>query len=100
RGGDADRGVDVVDVAARFDDPGDVHRLVDRGATLDQLVAADAHAECEAVANDTTHGGHDLQEHPGPVRQRPAVVVGALVRRRGEEAAHDGAVAALQLDAV
>ena len=51
RGGNADRGVDVVDLPRRLDEPGDLDRVVDRRAALDQLVAADAHAEGQSVAD-------------------------------------------------
>ena len=96
----ADRGVDVVDLARGLDDPGDLDRIVDRGAALDQFVATDAYAEREPVADHVTHGGDDLGEQSGAVLHRPAVLVGAPVGGGGQESAHDRRVAALQLDAV
>ena len=47
----ADRGVDVVDLPGGLDDARDADRVVDGGAALDQLVAADAHAERESGAD-------------------------------------------------
>jgi hypothetical protein len=76
------------------------HRVVDGGAALDQLVAADAHTEREAVADHLAHGGHDLGEQAGAVDERAAVLVGAPVGGGRQEAAHDRRVAALQFDAV
>ena len=46
------------------------------------------------------HRGDDLEQQAGPVGERAAVLVGALVGGGREEAAHDRRVAALQLDAV
>ena len=100
RGGHADRGVDVVDVAGGLDHPRHLDRLVDRRAAVDQLVAAQPHAEGEAGADDAAHGGDDLEQQPGPVGEGAAVVVGAPVGGGGEEAADDRGVAALQLDPV
>ena len=99
-GGDADRRVDVVDLAGGFGDLRDAHRIVDGGAALDQFVAAQSHAERKASADDLAHGGHDLDEQASPVLDAAAVLIGALVGGLAEEAAHDRAVAALQLDAV
>ena len=39
RRGNPDRGVDVVDMTGRFDIAGDLDRVVDGRATLDQLIA-------------------------------------------------------------
>ncbi len=100
RRGDADRGVDVVDVAGRVDDLGHADRVVDRGAVLDQLVAAQPHAERQPVPDHLAHGGDDVDEDARPVLERPAVLVGAAVGGGGEEPADDRAVRALQLDAV
>ena len=100
RGRDPDRGVDVVDLTGRLDEAGDLDGVVDRRATLDQLVAADAHAERQAVADHPADGADDVDQHPAAVEQRAAVLVGALVGGRRQEAADDRRVAALQFDAV
>ena len=100
RSGDADRRVDVVDLARGLGDLGDAHRVVDGGATVDELVAADAHAQRHAVADDAPHGVDHLHQQPCAVLDGAAVLVGARVGGGGEEAANDGAVAALQFDAV
>ncbi len=68
RGGHADRRVDVVDLPRRLDHPGHVDRLVDGRAAVDQLVAAQPHAEGEAGADHPPHGGDDLEEQTRPVR--------------------------------
>ena len=70
RRGHPDRRVDVVDLPGRLDEPGDLDGLVDRRAALDQLVAAQPHAEREAVADHAAHGGDDLEQEPRPVGQR------------------------------
>ena len=67
---------------------------------LDQLVAAQAHAERQPGADHPAHRGDDLDEDAGPVLERAAVVVGAAVGGGGQEPAHDRRVRALQLDAV
>ena len=96
----ADRGVDVIDLAARLHHPGDGDRLVDRRAALDQLVAAEADPQRQPVADHPPHRRDELQQQPGPVLERAAVAVGTPVGGGGEEPAHDRRVAALQLDAV
>ena len=100
RGRHADRSVDVVDLTGRLDDAGDVDRLVDRRAVLDQLVTAQTHAEGEARPDLGPHRRDDLDEKAGAVLQAPAVVVGAPVRGRRQEPTHDRGVRALQFDAV
>ena len=97
---DPDRRVDVVDLARRLDHLRDADRVVDGRAVIDQLVTADPHAERQPVADDAPDGGHDLDHDPRPVLEAPAVRVGAHVRGRREEAAHDRRVRALQLDPV
>ena len=77
-----------------------VDRIVDRRAALDELVAAQPHPEGAVGADGRAHGIDDLEQQAGPVGQRAAVVVVAEVGGRGEEAADDGRVRALQLDAV
>ena len=97
---DTNGGVDVIDLTGCFDDLRDLHGFIDGGAAVDEFVAADAHAECEAITDDTTNGMHDVDQEARPVLQRAAIVVGALVGGGRQESTHDGRVAALQFDAV
>src|SRR5450756_2770996 len=57
-------------------------------------------AEGQPRSDRLPDGGDDLQQQPRPVVQTAAVAVSAVVRGRGQEAAHDRGVGALQLDAV
>ena len=84
-----DRGVDVVDVSGGLDDAGDLDGVVDGGAALDELVAADAHAQCQPVADHPANRCHDFREQPGAIGETAAVCVGAPVRGGRQEAAHD-----------
>jgi hypothetical protein len=95
-----DRGVDVVDLAAGLDQLRHPHGVVDGRPALDQLVTAEADPESQAVADDSADGVHDLEQQPGPLVERPAVAVRPAVGGRGEEAANDGGVRALELDPV
>ncbi len=98
--GHANRGADVVHRAGGAGHPGHLDRLAEGGAALDQLVAAEPHAECQAGPDRRAHRGHHLQQQPGAGRQRPAVPVGALVRGRGQETPDDRGLRALQFHAV
>ncbi len=82
RRGDTDGGVDIVDLARRLGDLGHPHRIVDRRAAVDQLVAAEAHPEGQPVADDCAHRGHDLDQKAGPVLDTAPVFVGASVGGR------------------
>ena len=79
--GHPDGGVDVVDLAGRLHHPGHLDGLLQRAAALDQLIAADPHAQRTLRPDRVAHGIDDFQQDPRPGRQRPAVGVGALVRR-------------------
>ena len=74
----------------RLDQPGHRDGLVDRGAALDELISAQTHAQRPAGADRLTNDVDDLQQDARPTRQRAAVLVSALVGRRGEEPADDG----------
>ena len=100
RGGHADRGVDVVDLAGSLHHLGHLDRLVQRAPALDQLVAADPHAKRAVGPDRLAHRVDDFQEDTGPGRQRAAVRIGALVRRGRQKPPHDGGMRALQLHAV
>ena len=67
---------------------------------VDELVAAEPHAEGQTRADRPAHRGDQVEQQAGAVRERPAVLVGAPVGGRREEPAHDRAVRALELDAV
>ncbi len=99
-GGHSRRGADVVHPAAAAGHPGHLDRLAERGAVLDHLVAAEPDAERAAGADRLAYRGHDLQQQPGPVAQRSAVAVRALVRGPGQEPPDDRGLRALQLDPV
>src|ERR1019366_2580986 len=96
--GHADRRVDVVDLTGGVDQAGHLDGIVDPGAAFDQLVTTDAYTQCPVRPDGGTHGVNDLQQQPGPVVQRAAVVVVALVGGRGEESPDDRRVRALQFD--
>ena len=100
RSGHTDGGVDVVDLAAGLHHRRDLDRLGEGDAPGDELVPAQSHPQRKVATDGVAHGGDDLQQDPRPVGKVAAVTVAPPVRCRGEEAAHDGGVAALELDAV
>ena len=95
-----DRGVEVVDRTGGLHHLGHLDCIVDRGAALDQLVAAQPHAQCQVGADCGADRHDQLEQQAGTVGQRSSVAVGAAVGRRRQKPAHDRAVAALQLDPV
>ena len=64
------------------------------------LRGADLHLQVEIVADLSADGLHDVDDEPGPVFERAAVLVMAIVDRRAEELRNEVAIGAVQLDAV
>ena len=101
-------GGDVQPVDAGLDQPlADLDRLLEgrpllapgeeRLAVVDR---ADLELEVEVVPDLLAHRAHDLEREARAVLERPAVVVGAVVDRGGEELRDQVAVAAVDLDPV
>ena len=64
------------------------------------LGGADLHLQVEVVADLAADRAHRLEQQARPVLERPAVLVLAVVDRRGEELREEVAVGAVDLDAV
>ena len=64
------------------------------------LGGADLHLQVEVVADLRADRLDDVDDEPGPVFERAAVLVLAIVDRRAEELRDQVAVGAVQLDAV
>ena len=77
--GNANGRIDVVDLAGRLDDFGYLDRLVDGGATLDQLVTADSNTQCHLTANHLSNSADDIDQQPCPIRQRSAILIDPFV---------------------
>lgn len=99
-GCDAHGRVEVVDVAARFEHPRDLHGIVDADTAVGAVVTRQSHPHDAVAPDGVPHGGHDLEQQTGPPGEVPAVAVGATVRRGCEKSAQDGRLGALDLDTV
>ena len=83
----------VLDGVARRLRPEEEQRVVVLGG-------ADLHLQVEVAADLRADRPDDLDDEPGAVLERPAVLVRAVVDRRAEELRDQVAVRAVQLDAV
>ncbi|CAB4907363.1 unannotated protein [freshwater metagenome] len=86
--------------AVRHEGPGDLHGVVVGVAVGQPVVRGDAHGHRHPARDDLADGVEDLQREAQPVRQAPAVGVGALVGGRGQERRQQVAVRGVHLDQV
>ena len=101
-GRDVDRvGAGLLEPAAHL------HGVVDRVPAAEPeeecvraLRGADLHLQVEVVADARAHRAHGLEQQARAILERPAVLVLAIVDRRGEELREEVAVRAVDLDAV
>ena len=95
----ARRAVDQVG-AGGLEGARDLDRVVRRDAALDPVVRRDAHRDRQLLRPDLAHRLEHLERIAQPVRQRAAVLVGALVGERRDEGRQQVAVRAVQLEPV
>ena len=91
--------VDVVDQARFFEEADELDQIVDRGLIVG-AVGRQAHPDGHGRSDRVAYRGQRLEQEPGPILERTAVLVGAPVGGRRQERAEQVAVTAVHLQAV